>query len=245
MSGADLANLANEAALGAARTNRSEVTAVDFDTALDRITLGALGGALMGEDERRTAAYHESGHALVAYLLPNMDAVRRVTITPRGRSLGVTQFLPLDDRRNYPRDYLFNRMVVGLGGRAAEEIACDQITAGAQNDLQGVTRIARAMVTQLGMDDELGPAVFGADESGLNGSPYATWEPKEYSDDTARRIDAAVHRLIDEAHQKARALLGANRPALDAISNALLHEETLNLEQIVALVREAEVGAAS
>ena len=246
MSGADLANLANEAALGAARTNRTEVAAVDFDTALDRITLGALGGALMNEDERRTAAYHESGHALVAYLLPNMDAVRRVTITPRGRSLGVTQFLPLDDRRNYPRDYLFNRMVVGLGGRAAEEIACEQITAGAQSDLQGVSRIARAMVTQLGMDDELGPEIFGGSgDSGLDGNPYAAWEPKEYSEDTARRIDAAVHRLIDEAHQKARVLLGANRPALDAISEALLREESLNLEQIVVLVRGTEVSAAS
>jgi len=246
MSGADLANLANEAALGAARTNRTEVTAADFDTALDRITLGALGAVLMQPEERRTAAYHESGHALVAYLLPNMDAVRRVTITPRGRSLGVTQFLPLDDRRNYPRDYLFNRMVVGLGGRAAEELACDQITAGAQSDLQGVTRVARAMVTQLGMDDELGPEIFGGSgESGLDGSPYAAWEPKEYSEDTARRIDAAVHRLISEAHQKACSLLGANRPALDALSDALLHEESLDLDQIVALVRAIPAGAAS
>ncbi|MGH2409504.1 MAG: AAA family ATPase, partial [Chloroflexota bacterium] len=246
MSGADLANLANEAALGAARVNRSEVTALDFDIALDRITLGALGGALMNEEERRTAAYHESGHALVAYLLPNTDPVRRVTITPRGRSLGVTQFLPLDDRRNYPRDYLFNRLVVGLGGRAAEEIACDQITAGAQNDLQGVTRVARAMVTQLGMDDELGPEVFGGSgDSGLESSPYAAWEPKEYSDDTARRIDTAVHRLIEEAHQQARSLLSANRPALDAISAALQHEESLNLDQIVALVQATPAAAAS
>ncbi|HXT36089.1 MAG TPA: cell division protein FtsH, partial [Chloroflexota bacterium] len=134
----------------------------------------------------------------------------------------------------------------GLGGRAAEELACDQITAGAQSDLQGVTRVARAMVTQLGMDDELGPEIFGGSgESGLDGSPYAAWEPKEYSEDTARRIDAAVHRLISEAHQKACGLLGANRPALDAISDALLHEESLNLDQIVALVRAIPAGAAS
>lgn len=129
------------------------------------------GGALMNADERRTAAYHESGHALIAYLLPNMDAIRRVTIIPRGRSLGAMHFLPIDDRRNYRRDYLRNRMLVGLGGRAAEEVACEEITAGAQNDLGAVTRIARAMVTQLGMDEELGLEVFeGAEDGDLDGT---------------------------------------------------------------------------
>jgi cell division protease FtsH len=243
MSGADLANLANEAALTAARKGRDEVVASDFDTALDRITLGALGGALINEDERRTAAYHESGHALVAYLLPNADPIRRVTIIPRGRSLGVTQFLPIDDRRNYRREYLLSRMAVGLGGRAAEEIACEDITTGAQNDLQVVTRVARVMVTQLGMDSELGPEAFGSSGDGsLDGNPYAAWEPKEYGDETARRIDAAVHRLIDEAHHQARSLLSANRAALDAIGDALLREESLNLEQIVALVHGTQDG---
>ncbi len=239
MSGADLANLANEAALIAARTGRAAVTASDFDAALDRITLGALGAALMNEDERRTASYHESGHALVAHLLPNMDVIRRVTITPRGRSLGVTQFLPIDDRRSYRRDYLLNRMTVGLGGRTAEEIACEDITSGAQNDLQVVTRLARAMVTELGMADELGPEFFGGSgDGGLGGNPYAAWEPKEHGGETAQRIDAAVHRLIDEAHRQAQALLSENRAALDAIAAALMREESLNLEQIVALVQE-------
>lgn len=191
----------------------------------------------MNEDERRTTAYHEAGHALVAYLLPNMDAIRRVTITPRGRSLGVTQFLPIDDRRSYRRDYLLNRMAVGLGGRTAEEIACKDITSGAQNDLQGVTRLAHAMVTQLGMADELGPAVFGSGDGGLGGNPYAAWEPKEYSDATAQRIDLAVRRFIDEAHQRARSLLSEHRAALAALAAALIREESLNLEQIVALLQ--------
>ncbi len=243
MSGADLANLANEAALTAARMGHDQVTAADFDTALDRITLGSLGAALMLQDERRTAAYHEAGHALVAYLLPNMDPIRRVTITPRGRSLGVTQFLPIDDRRNYRREYLLDRMTVGLGGRAAEELACDDITSGAQSDLQMVTQTARVMVTQLGMAEELGPTVYGAPGDGdLGGSPYAAWEPKEYSEETASRIDAAVQRLIDEAHQQARSLLSKNRPTLDAICNALVQEETLTLEQIVAIVQSVQDG---
>ena len=243
MSGADLANLANEAALTAARNGRASVAASDFDAALDRITLGALGEALMNEDERRTAAYHESGHALVAHLLPNTDPIRRVTIIPRGRSLGVTQFLPTDDRRNYRRDYLLNRMAVGLGGRAAEEIACDDITSGAQSDLQVVTRVARAMVTQLGMAAEMGPEAFASGDGGLDANPFASWEPKEYSDETAQRIDAAVHRLIDEAHQQAHALLSAHRDELDALSRALLREESLNLEQIVAIVDATQEGS--
>src|SRR5439155_14293039 len=197
MSGADLANLANEAALTAARKGEQAVTAQDFEEALDRITLGAEGPALMDEQERRIVAYHEGGHALVAFMLPQVDPVHRVTITPRGRSLGVTQFRPLDDRRNYRRAYLLERLAVGLGGRTAEELACEDITSGAQNDLQQVTRMARGMVTQLGMADERGPEYFGgAADDALSGQVYNPWAPKEYSDETAQRIDEPVHRLI-------------------------------------------------
>jgi cell division protease FtsH len=193
MSGADLANLANEAALIAALAGRPTVAAADFEAALERITLGAPGTALLNDDERRTTAYHEAGHALVAYLLPHTDPIRRVTIMPRGRSLGATQFLPIDDRRSYRRDYLLARVAVGLGGRTAEEIVCEDITSGPQNDLQVVTRLAHAMVTQLGMADELGPTFLGgAGEGGLDGNPYAAWEPKEYSEATAQQIDLAV-----------------------------------------------------
>jgi cell division protease FtsH len=197
----------------------------------------------MDEQERRLVAYHEGGHALVASLLPHVDPVHRVTITPRGRSLGVTQFRPLDDRRNYRREYLLERLAVGLGGRAAEEIACEDITSGAQNDLQQVTRIARAMVTQLGMADELGPEYFGGSEDGLLGQPGVTgdgarnpWEPREYSSATARRIDAAVHRLIDEAHERARTVLSDNRAALDAIAAALMREESLTREELTDII---------
>ncbi len=246
MSGADLANLANEAALTAARRGEAQVSSSDFDEALDRITLGAPGSALMNDEERVTVAYHESGHALVSYFLPNTDPIHRVTITPRGRSLGVTQFRPIDDRRNYPRDYLLNRMAVGLGGRSAEELARDQITSGAQNDLQVTTRIARVMVTQLGMADELGPEYLGgSSDAGLDGNPYAAWEPKDYSEATAQRIDAAVRRLIDEAHELARSVLSSHRAALDAVAGALVKEESLDLEQIRILVQEPEAPKAA
>jgi len=237
MSGADLSNLANEAALTAARKGESQVNPHDFEEALDRITLGAPGAALMNEDERRLVAYHEGGHTLVAFMLPNVDPVHRVTITPRGRSLGVTQFRPIDDRRNYRRDYLLDRMAVGLGGRAAEEISCDDITSGAQNDLQQVTGMARAMVTQLGMSPELGPEYFGGSgDDALNGRGFNPWEPKEYSDETAKRIDVAVARLIDEAHERALKTLTDNRPMLDAIADALMKDESLDRNQLTAIV---------
>jgi ATP-dependent Zn protease len=151
-----------------------------FEHALDRITLGAPSSPLMSEEERRTVAYHEGGHALVALMLPNVDPVHRVTITPRGRALGVTQFRPIDDRRNYRRDYLLNRMAVGLGGRAAEEVRCDEITSGAQNDLQQVTEMARTMVMQLGMADELSPRSFGGTADGpLGGRMSNPFAPQE------------------------------------------------------------------
>jgi cell division protease FtsH len=236
MSGADLANLANEAALVAARKGETQVTRAAFEQALDRITLGLEGSPLMNEEERRTVAYHEGGHALVAFLLPNVDPVNRITITPRGRSLGVTQFLPIDERRNYRRDYLLNRMAVGLGGRAAEETVFTDITSGAQNDLQMVTNIARTMVMQLGMADELGPTYFGgSSDDALGGRAYNPYEPKEYSDDTARRIDAAVLRLVVEAHERAVDAVRANREALDAIASALLQEESLDRDQFTAI----------
>jgi len=239
MSGADLANLANEAALTAARRGESEVRAQDFEEALDRITLGLEGTPLMDEEERRTVAYHEGGHALVAFLLPNVDPVNRITITPRGRSLGVTQFLPADDRRNYRRDYLLSRMAVGMGGRVAEEVVFPDITSGAQNDLQQVTNIARTMVTQLGMADELGPTYFGGSgDNALSGRSYNPFEPKEYSDETAHLIDRAVLRLVGEAHERAHDAITKNRAALDAIAAALLHDESLDRDRFTAIARE-------
>jgi cell division protease FtsH len=245
MSGADLANLANEAALTAARRGETTVAQRDFDDALDRITLGAPGSALVDQQERRTVAYHEGGHALVAYYLPDLDPVHRITIMPRGRSLGVTQFRPIDDRRNYRRGYLLDRMAVGLGGRSAEELVFAEITSGAQNDLQEVTRVARAMVSQLGMDDDLGPEYFGGSgDDALAGATSSPWEPREYSDETARRIDQAVQRLITEAHKRALGILCAHRPVLDAVAATLLEEESIDLAQLTALVKEHEGNAA-
>jgi cell division protease FtsH len=236
MSGADLANLANEAALSAARANRSQVTQADFDQALDRVTLGSVGSPLMNMDERRGVAYHEAGHALVASYLPDVDPVNRITITPRGRSLGVTQFLPMDDRRNYRRNYLLNRMAVGLGGRAAEELALDDITSGAQNDLQQVTNIARTMVTELGMTDDVGLTYLGAGgQDAINQSAFNPYGQRSYSDEWAARIDEAVAKLVAEAHERAIGTLRTHRDALEAVAAALVHEESLDREQFMAI----------
>jgi len=232
MTGADLANLANEAALSAARRGEDQVTPTDFSLALDRITLGALGTALINAEERQIVAYHEGGHTLVALLSPHADPVNKVTITPRGRSLGVTQFQPIDDRRNYRRDYLLARMAVGLGGRAAEEVAIGEITSGAQNDLQQVTNMARAMVTQLGMSDEVGLRFLGGDEN----SPYAGMEARAYGEDLASKADDAIGRLIAEAHQRAIEMIRSNRPALDAIAAALIEQESLDQAQLAVIV---------
>ena len=232
MTGADLANLANEAALSAARRGEDRITPTDFSLALDRITLGALGTALINAEERQIVAYHEGGHTLVALLSPHADPVNKVTITPRGRSLGVTQFQPIDDRRNYRRDYLLARMAVGLGGRAAEEVAIGEITSGAQNDLQQVTNMARAMVTQLGMSDEVGLRFLGGDEN----SPYAGMEARAYGEDLASKADEAIGRLIAEAHQRAIEMIRSHRPALDAIAAALIEHESLDQAQLAAII---------
>ncbi|CAG0965878.1 hypothetical protein ANRL2_01252, partial [Anaerolineae bacterium] len=163
-SGADLANLANEAALTAARRNTKRITQNDFLEAFDRIVLGTQAPPLSNEEERRVVAYHEAGHALVAALTPNADPVLKVTIVPRGQALGVTAILPEDDRRNYSKPYLMAQMHMMLGGRAAEEVAIGEITTGASNDLQRVTSMARRMVSQFGMSEVLGPVNFGEDE---------------------------------------------------------------------------------
>lgn len=241
MSGADLANLANEAALAAARHEHTRVMRADFEEALDRVTLGLEGSPLMNVEERRTVAYHEAGHAIVAYALPNVDPISRITITPRGRSLGVTQLLPMDDRRNYRRDYLVNRMAVGLGGRAAEETVFDDITSGAESDLRFVTNIARTMVTTLGMADDIGPTYFGGSQDAtLNGRAYNPYAPKEYSDETGRHIDVAVAQFVAEAHRRAVDVLATRRPELDAVAEALIRDESLDRDQFIAIVEAVQ-----
>ncbi len=240
-SGADLENLVNEAALAAARRDSAQVSRQDFENALDKLLLGGKREALMDERERRIVAYHEGGHALVAAVLPDVDPLYKVTIVPRGRSLGVTQFRPDDDRRNVPRTYLIERLAVALGGRSAEELALGDITTGAENDLKEASQLARRMVSEWGMGEQTGPVVFDLSD----GNPYLSQQPLEdhqrvYSEVTAERLDAEVERLVTQAHQQARSVLTAHRDALDRLAQALLQEEVLEREQVLAIVNGAQ-----
>jgi cell division protease FtsH len=233
-SGADLANLCNEAALLAARNDREQVTMADFEEAVDKVLLGGIRPLLLDDHERRIIAYHESGHALVAWFTPNADQVHKVTIIPRGQALGVTEQLPGEDHYNYSRDYLLARLAVMLGGRTAEELAIGDITTGAEKDLVEATRLARRMVTRWGMGS-VGLAAFQADEE----QPFLGYElaqGRDYSEDTAARIDQDVQRLLEESHQAARELLSGERERLDQLVDTLLKEETIDrkeLEQIL------------
>jgi cell division protease FtsH len=237
-SGADLENLANEAALLAARNKHDRVTMRDFELALDRIVLGSERPPLTDAHERKTVAYHEAGHALAAVLTPGSDPVLKVSIVPRGRALGVTQIVPTDDRRNYSKDYLMAQLVVLLGGRSAEEIALNQITSGAENDLRRATQLARAMVAQLGMNDEVGPVNYGDTEH----QPflgYALSQPRQYSEQTAALIDKETKRLVEEAHQKARKLLQDHRRQLDTLADELLNQEIVDQSRVLAILELA------
>ncbi len=241
--GADLANLVNEAALAAARRGKTQVERVDFQEALDKLLLGAKREALMDERERRIVAYHEGGHALVAAVLPDVDPLYKVTIVPRGRSLGVTQFLPEDDRRNYPRSYLLERLAVALGGRAGEEVALGEITSGAENDLKEATRLARRMVTTWGMGEKTGLATYDLDgENAFLGQQALEGPGRMYSGATAERVDAEVERLLEQAHQQACTALSEHRAALERLAQALLQEEVLERDQILAIVADAQTA---
>lgn len=236
-SGADLENLVNEAALAAARRESRQVSRQDFENALDKLLLGGKREALIDERERRTVAYHEGGHALVAAVLPKVDPLYKVTIVPRGRSLGVTQFRPEDDRRNVPRTYLIERLAVALGGRTAEELALGDIMTGAENDLKEASQLARRMVSEFGMGEQTGPVVYDLSD----GNSYLSQQPLEgqlrlYSEATAQRLDAEVERLITQAHEQARSVLTEHRNALDRLAQALLQEEVLEREQVLAIL---------
>jgi cell division protease FtsH len=240
-SGADLENLVNEAALAAARRGKTQVERRDFEDALDKLLLGGKREALMDERERRIVAYHEGGHALVAAVLPDVDPLYKVTIVPRGRALGATQFLPEDDRRNLPRTYLMERLAVALGGRSAEELALGDITSGAESDLKEATQLARRMVTAWGMGEQTGPVVYdlASDGSYLNQQPLEDHN-RVYSEVTAQRLDTEVEQLITQAHQQARSVLTEHRDALERLAQALLQEEVLEREQVLAIVNGAQ-----
>lgn len=233
-SGADLANLANEAALTAARRNGKKIGKRDFMDAFDRIVLGTKSPPLSNEHERRVVAYHEAGHALVGALTPGADPIFKVTIVPRGQALGVTASLPDDDRRNYSKTYLDAQMLLLLGGRAAEEIAIGEITTGASDDLKRVTNLARRMVSQFGMSDSFGPINYGEDER----QPflgYSLSQGRSYSEQTAAQIDAEVRRLVEDAHQRTRKLLTENRDKLDMLANDLLTNEVVDRQRVIEI----------
>ena len=231
-SGADLANLVNEAALFAARGNKRLVDMDDFERAKDKIMMGAERRSMvMPEEERRNTAYHESGHAVVAKMLPKTDPVHKVTIIPRGRALGVTMQLPTEDRYSQDRTRLLSTITVLFGGRIAEELFMNQMTTGASNDFQRATDLARRMVTQWGMSDALGPMVYGEEEGEIFLGRSITTH-KNVSEETMRKVDTEVRRIIDEQYALARRLLEENRDKVEAMTAALLQWETIDAEQI-------------
>ena len=241
-SGADLANLVNEAALTAARRNRKTVTRADFEEALDKIILGTVRSALMNERDRLIVAYHEAGHAIVAHFSPGSDPLRKVSIVPRGRALGVTIQTPTEDRYNYSRHYLLARIAVMMGGRAAEIITFNEVTTGAQNDLKEATDLARRMVGLWGMSDEIGPLYLGTGEQHVFLGRELT-QDRDMSDETLDRADAAIRRIVTTAMQDAINLLTERRSDLDALAQRLMEEETVDDDEITRLLGAPPVPA--
>jgi cell division protease FtsH len=239
MAGADLANLVNEAAVLAARRNKTLVDMSDFEDAKDKVMLGVERRSLvLTEDERKLTAYHEAGHAIVALKIPGSDPVHKVTIVPRGRALGLTASLPEVDRHNYSKDWLIGSLAMFFGGRVAEEIifGADKVTTGAGNDIERATGLARRMVTQFGMSEVIGPLAVGDKEQEIFlGREFA--QRREISERTAQMVDTEVKRLIDEAYARAMQIISENRELLDRIAVALLDRETIDREDLDRLVR--------
>ena len=240
-SGADLENLVNEAALQAAKLNQDRLDMHDFEYAKDKVLMGRERRSLiLSEEEKRITAYHEGGHALAARLLPGSDPVHKVTIIPRGRALGVTMQLPEEDRHGYSRTFLRNNLVVLLGGRVAEEVIFDDITTGASNDIERVTRMARKMVCEWGMSEAVGTLAIG--ETGEEVFIGREWvQNKNFSEDTARLVDSEVKRIVEEAHSRCRKLLEDNLDALHRIAQALLDRETITGDDLELLMDNKEL----
>jgi cell division protease FtsH len=234
-SGADLANMVNEAALSAARQNRKAVLHYDFELAKDKVLMGVeRKSMILSDEEKKVTAFHEAGHALVAMKLPNSDPVHKVTIIPRGMALGVTMQLPIDDKHNYTKEYLDTNISILMGGRLAEEIFLNQMSTGAGNDIERATELARKMVCEWGMSS-LGPLTFGKKEEQIFlGREIA--QHRDYSEDTAIKIDQEVRRLVDSGYNTAKGILGENKEALTRIANALLEREVLDANEIKMLV---------
>jgi cell division protease FtsH len=237
-SGADLENMVNEAALLAARVNADTITMKHMEQAKDKVMMGAeRRSMIITEKEKKITAYHEAGHALVAMLLPGADPIHKVTIIPRGRALGLTQQLPTDEKHTYPRSFLENNLCILLSGRVAEELIFGEITTGSGNDIERCTLLARKMVCEWGMSDEMGPLAYGKKEEQIFlGREIA--QHRDYSESTAVRIDEEVKRIVLLANDKVRQLLSGNREALEAIALGLLERETLGLEDITTIMAE-------
>jgi cell division protease FtsH len=231
-SGADLANLVNEAALFAARYNKRQVSMDDFEKAKDKIVMGVeRKSVIIPEEERRNTAYHEAGHTVVAKLLDKTDPVHKVTIIPRGRALGVTMQLPLEDRYSMEKEQIYQNICVLMAGRVAEEVFLNHVTTGAGNDIERATEMARRMVTQWGMSDALGPMIYGENEGEIFLGRAIT-SHKNLSEATMQKVDAEIYRIIHEQYQKARQLIEANRDKVEVMAKSLLEWETLDAEQI-------------
>jgi cell division protease FtsH len=229
-SGADLANLVNEAALAAARQNQKFVSMKDFESSKDKVLMGAERRSLIiTDEEKKVTAFHEAGHALLAALVPQSDPLHKVTIIPRGLALGLTQQLPSEERHNWSKEQLEARIAVCMGGRIAEETTFGQITTGAQNDIEQATEMARKMVCEWGMSDALGPLTYGKKEE-------AIFLGKEYSEATALKIDAEIKRIVTEQYERATRLLTENRPTLVRVAEALLEHEVLDAPQLKQLI---------
>ncbi|HWS95730.1 MAG TPA: ATP-dependent zinc metalloprotease FtsH, partial [Candidatus Methylomirabilis sp.] len=241
-SGADLANMVNEAALCAARQNRKTVLMWDFEQSKDKVLMGAeRKSMLLSDEEKKTTAYHEAGHALVAAMREHSDPLHKVTIIPRGMALGVTVQLPIDDKHTHTREYLETRLAILMGGRAAEELFLNTMTTGAGNDIERSTDLARKMVCEFGMSN-LGPLTFGKKEEQIFlGREIA--QHRDFSEDTAEKIDAEVRRFCDEAYQSAVKILSSNRDKLEKVAQALLEREVIDANEIQMIIEGKELPA--
>ncbi len=240
--GADLENLVNEAALLAARQDKDAVAMIDFELAKDKVLMGSERRSMvMSEEERRTAAWHEAGHTLVGKLVEGNDSVHKVSIIPRGAALGVTQFLPVEDRHLMTKKQTLARIAMALGGRVAEQVVFDEVTTGAQDDIKRATRLARAMVCELGMSDKLGPVAYGENEESVFLGREMASHREDYSEDTAREIDQEIRAIVEGQYKIVLDVVSSNRDKLDRLAQALLERETLDSEEIGAALDGREL----
>ncbi|HBL23263.1 MAG TPA: cell division protein FtsH, partial [Deltaproteobacteria bacterium] len=239
-SGADLANLVNEAALIAARRGKKSIEMDDFEHAKDKVLMGVeRRSMIIPFEERRLTAYHEAGHALVAKMIPGTDPIHKVTIIPRGSALGLTQQLPIDERHTYSKDYLLNNISILLGGRVAEELVIGELTTGSGNDIERATKLARKMVCEWGMSDRLGPLNYGKNEEHIFlGREIA--RHRDFSEQTAQGIDEELKELVDRCYTRAKDLISKHIASLHALANALLDKEVLDGLEIDTIIRDTD-----